>query len=77
MSMPDQLKDQEKEWNDQHWWNVLMIEVILYLLKYTMIIKKIWRLNSEEITHVDIGALRVKFSQVIWSHVSDQPVNHN
>ena len=27
--------------------------------------KKIWRLNNEEITHVDIGALRVKFLQVI------------
>lgn len=43
---------------------VLLFEIIFPQVHHN---KKIWRLNSEEITqrHVDMGALRVQFLQVI------------
>ena len=41
---------------------VLLFEIIFPQVHHN---KKIWRLNSEEITHVDMGALREQFLQVI------------
>ena len=41
---------------------VLLFEIIFPQVHHN---KKIWRLNSEEITHVDMGALRVQFLQVM------------